>query len=461
MFPLFTNFALLAGLGAIAAPLLIHLLLKRKSQRMKFSTIQFFLKQDEQSMRRRKLRNLLLLATRVLLFALLVLAFARPYLPNGGAGANGATRRQLVILLDTSASMQANTPGGSQWARAIDQVRQELGKLQMDDRAALVTCSTRADLVSEFSAASAVLKKLEGVQGSSPQKRGAKALFFADGRIVGTLGGGCLEAEVRRRALEALKTGRPEKFDLLLDHDFGWDDGLICGGKVYGLILPNAAQHLEIWKALARRDEIRTWGITDNFDADWVAAADRRQWIYRETVSPPCALWIAGSGHIARAVAPLAQQLDFEVTVFDDRPALASTQFYPAETILRVDYWPALLKDELPSRPTLGLIVTRGHQHDALVLKEWIHKPFAFLGMIGSKRKKRIIFSHFAEEGIASNDQLANVACPVGIDIDAVSVSEIAVSIVAQLVQKRAEIMGTAKRRLSRSAEPEACVVGK
>ena len=69
MFPAFTNFALLAGLGAIVAPILIHLLLKRKSQRMKFSSIQFFLKQDEQSMRRRKLRNLLLLATRVLLFA--------------------------------------------------------------------------------------------------------------------------------------------------------------------------------------------------------------------------------------------------------------------------------------------------------------------------------------------------------------------------------------------------------
>jgi xanthine dehydrogenase accessory factor len=300
---------------------------------------------------------------------------------------------------------------------------------------------------------------ISGVQGSSPQKRGAKALFFADGRIIGTLGGGCLEAEVRRRALEALKHGRPEKFDLLLDHDFGWDDGLICGGKVYGLILPDAVRHVAMWKDLARREETRNWGIDKDFNVRWIESLNSSSdnWLYRETVSPPFGLWIAGSGHIARAVAPLAQQLDFEVTVFDDRPALANAQFYPAETILRVDYWPKLLKDELPSRPTLGLIVTRGHQHDALVLKDWIQKPFAFLGMIGSKRKKRIIFSHFVEEGIATEEQLAKVACPVGIDIDAVSVPEIAVSIVGQLIQKRAALTGNSGHRRARSVEMEEC----
>src|SRR6201996_628232 len=79
---------------------------------------------------------------------------------------------------------------------------------------------------------------ISGVKGSSPQKVGAKALFYEDGRIEGTLGGGCLEAEVQQRTLRALRTGKPETFDLLLDHDFGWDDGLICGGKVTGLILP-------------------------------------------------------------------------------------------------------------------------------------------------------------------------------------------------------------------------------
>src|SRR5215510_2268505 len=78
------------------------------------------------------------------------------------------------------------------------------------------------------------------VKGSTPQKQGAKAIFFADGRIKGTLGGGCLEAEIQDRARRALRTGEPAAFELILDHDFGWDDGLICGGKVSGMILPQA-----------------------------------------------------------------------------------------------------------------------------------------------------------------------------------------------------------------------------
>ena len=96
--------------------------------------------------------------------------------------------------------------------------------------------------------------------------------------------------------------------------------------------------------------------------------------------------------------------------------------------------------EPFPNRPTFGLIVTRGHQHDALVLREWVKHSFTFLGMVGSRRKKRLIFSQFIDEGIASEEQLSNVACPVGLDIHSVSVPEIAVSIVAQLVQKRAEV---------------------
>src|ERR687891_1801542 len=92
---------------------------------------------------------------------------------------------------------------------------------------------------------------ISGIKGSSPQKKGAKALFFADGRIKGTLGGGCLEAEIQDRARRALLTGKPSSFELVLDHDFGWDDGLICGGKVYGLIMPQAAEARELWLDLA------------------------------------------------------------------------------------------------------------------------------------------------------------------------------------------------------------------
>src|SRR5947207_2410230 len=233
---------------------------------------------------------------------------------------------------------------------------------------------------------------ISGIKGSSPQKKGGKALFFADGRIKGTLGGGCLEAEVQDRARRALLTQAPATFDLVLDHDFGWDDGLICGGKVSGLILPQAAQAAELWRQLARCDEPMTWGVKRDFSiARANGNATDGDWLYQETVSPPCALWIAGSGHVAQAVAPLAFPLDFHVTVFDDRPTLANSQCFPKAANFRGDCWEKLLNEPMPARPAFGLIVTRGHQHDALVLRDWIHRPFHFLGMIGSRRKWRLI----------------------------------------------------------------------
>ena len=281
---------------------------------------------------------------------------------------------------------------------------------------------------------------ISGIKGSSPQKKGAKALFFADGTIKGTMGGGCLEAEIQDRARRALLTKQPSTFDLILDHDFGWDDGLICGGKVAGVILPNAADARDLWLGLAKAEETITWGIRQDFSIDIVRDLDAK-WLYQETTDPPCALWIAGAGHVSQAVALLAQELDFDVTVFDDRATLANHQFFPPNTKFRVGYWEKLLHDPIPARPTFGLIMTRGHQHDALALRHWVQRPFAFLGMIGSKRKKRLIFEQFLADGLATEEQLARVACPVGLEIESQTVPEIAVSIMAQFIQKRAELL--------------------
>jgi xanthine dehydrogenase accessory factor len=305
---------------------------------------------------------------------------------------------------------------------------------------------------------SVTLGIITGVKGSSPQKVGAKALFYRDGRIKGTLGGGCLEAEIQQRAIQSLRSGESTTFDLLLDHDFGWDDGLICGGKVFGVILPNAQKAGEqFWTELADRQEKLTWEVQPDFKiarADLrPPASDLRPLIYQETVTPPCALWIAGAGHIAQAVAPLALQLDFNVTVFDDRPALANYDFFPDEVSLKVGEWEKLGALPLPDVPSFALIVTRGHRHDALVLKDWIHKPFLFLGMIGSARKARTIFNHFAEEKIATAEEMARVVCPVGIEIRSQSVPEIAVSIMAQFIEKRAELVG--EKQVSTAAKVE------
>lgn len=294
---------------------------------------------------------------------------------------------------------------------------------------------------------SVALGIITGVKGSSPQKLGAKALFYNDRRIKGTLGGGCLEAEAQRLALNALKTGKPETFELVLDHDFGWDDGLICGGKVLGVILPNAqAIGEQFWSDLANRATAKSWGVKTDFSFTRLEPTLNVQpstlnFLYTETMTPPCALWIAGSGHIAQAVAPLALQLDFAVTVFDDRPELANHDFFPKAVSLHIGDWGSLCEPSLPGVPTFGLIVTRGHKHDALVLETWIHRPFQFLGMIGSTRKARTICEHFVEKKIATAEAVARVACPVGIRIRSRSVMEIAVDILAQYIDKRAEAL--------------------
>jgi hypothetical protein len=141
---LFTNTGFLIALAALAIPILIHLLLRRKKRRLRFSTIRFFTRQDERSAHRRKLRHLLLLATRLLLLALLVLAFARPYLPRAASADPSAPQRQWVLVLDRSASMQA----GDRWAQAMTAAREALGRLEANDRVALIDATVPARVLS-------------------------------------------------------------------------------------------------------------------------------------------------------------------------------------------------------------------------------------------------------------------------------------------------------------------------
>ncbi len=157
---LFTNAALLAALAGLGIPVLLHLLLKRKSQRLRFSTVRFFAKQDEQASSKRKLRNLLLLLLRLLIFALIVLAFARPYLPLTTPNAAGGQRRQVVLILDRSLSLQAADSGGPRWPRLQAAARKLLGELKADDQAALVVCADRATIVSGFASAQVVAKTI-------------------------------------------------------------------------------------------------------------------------------------------------------------------------------------------------------------------------------------------------------------------------------------------------------------
>src|SRR5580658_8756302 len=141
---LFSNAAFLADLAALAIPILIHLFLRRKRLRLRFSTLQFFLQQDEKSGRRRKLLNWLLLATRLLLLALVVAAFARPYLPDAAASRSGRIEQDVVFVLDRSASMQAADAGATRWSQAKEILLKAMDDMTLDDRVALVDCAARS-----------------------------------------------------------------------------------------------------------------------------------------------------------------------------------------------------------------------------------------------------------------------------------------------------------------------------
>ncbi|MCG3149968.1 MAG: putative xanthine dehydrogenase subunit A [Verrucomicrobiae bacterium] len=281
------------------------------------------------------------------------------------------------------------------------------------------------------------LAVLVEAKGSTPQKAGAKALFFPDGRIIGTLGGGCLEAETRTKALRALDTGELQTFHAVLDDDFGWDDGLICGGSVRIFIQPNPAQIPAIperQRAVLITD-LRTGHRELRADNQPVMCVEDEK--FYEPVLPKPTLIICGAGHLGEAVAKLGAWSGFTVTVLDDRPDYANRQRFPdAHEIIVAD--PATAIRSLPvDAATYITLVTRGHRHDAQVLREVIHSNAAYIGMIGSKRKLRTVVEGFIKEGVATAEDFHRVHSPMGVPIGSTNVEEIAVSIVAELVAVR------------------------
>ncbi len=326
--------------------------------------------------------------------------------------------------------------------------------------------------------------------GSTPQKPGAKALFWTDGRSSGTLGGGCLEAEARKVALDCLRTHSKTLLRLHLDSDFGWDDGLICGGTARLFLDGAVDDQSAFWRGLSQFLKERKRGalitIVDSSDAAAVGSRyvvevtddsakiavppaspsplktsildfarrvveERRpmtQSVSEESVTaeafgepllPKPSLIIAGAGHIGAALCHLGSLLDFEVTVVDDRPSFANRERLPDATQIVVGDIAELVARQPLDRDTYIVIVTRGHRHDAQVLRRIIDKVerVAYIGMIGSKRKIKLIYDQLLEQGLVTVNQLRKVHSPLGIDIGGQSVWEIVLSIGAELVWVR------------------------
>jgi xanthine dehydrogenase accessory factor len=269
-------------------------------------------------------------------------------------------------------------------------------------------------------------------RGSTPQEKGAAMLVLADGKTMGTLGGGCVEAEVRQRALALIQQHQSRLLTFRLDQDYGWDDGLVCGG-----IMDVAVQVIDSPDAALPLKDARD-RIASNLGATLaIGVADEQDVAARfEIEIPPLpSLIIAGAGHVGQALAKIARELDFHITVIDDRPDYATAQRF-ADAKCIVGDIPQELSRAAIDAQTYIVIVTRGHRHDASALAAVINSPARYLGLIGSKTKIRSILRTLFGQGI-SKERLAQVHAPIGLDIGAVTPAEIAVSIASELIAIR------------------------
>lgn len=234
---------------------------------------------------------------------------------------------------------------------------------------------------------SGILTTIVNVKGSVPRHVGSKMLVKADGSIVGTIGGGKLEAEAITQALQSMGGGITESRRFNLTED----EGMLCGGSVEILFEP-------------------------------IGNHDR--------------LIIFGAGHIGHKLAPLALRVDFRVTVVDDRPEFATPERFP-DVNRNTDAPIAQLLTSLEFTPnTYVVIVTHAHEYDEEILLYCVQQPFAYIGMIGSRKKSRTVLNHLQEKGI-DNALLSRVHTPIGLNIGAETPFEIAVSILSEMIAIR------------------------
>jgi xanthine dehydrogenase accessory factor len=268
-------------------------------------------------------------------------------------------------------------------------------------------------------------------RGSTPQRAGAAMLVLQDGKTLGTLGGGCVEAEVRTQALKLLSQRADRLLTYRLDHDYGWDDGLACGGTMD--IAVQTVTSPDCWLSV-KEDLAANRGT--GLDVE-VPDESGRLSRYRIALDPAPTLVIAGAGHVGQALAALAATLDFQVVVIDDRPDCATAERFPSAARMIVGDIETELRRFPVTAHTYVVVVTRGHRHDAQALAAVIGSPARYVGLIGSRRKVVTILRDLKERGVATPEQLAAVHAPIGLSIGAVSPAEIAVSIAAELVAVR------------------------
>jgi xanthine dehydrogenase accessory factor len=235
------------------------------------------------------------------------------------------------------------------------------------------------------------LATIINVRGSIPSFETAKMLVRDDGTIAGTIGGGCVEAEVWQAAKEVMQDEKPRSLTFNLNNNPKYDSGLVCGGTLE---------------------------------------------VYIEPVLPASTLYIFGAGHVALNLYKVARMAGFDVIVVDDREAYANRERFPEAKDIYAEDFDRVLNQLSPSESSYLVITTRGHRDDMRVLRWAVETPARYIGMIGSQRKVIAIYKELEREGIA-REKLERVYAPMGIDIGAITPEEIAVSVGAELIAIR------------------------
>lgn len=321
--------------------------------------------------------------------------------------------------------------------------------------------------------------------GSTPQVVGARLVLDEGGRVGGTLGGGCVEADAIGAAREVLASGGRSLRAYELTEDLAWNTGLVCGGTMWILaergsdaffvngrdwledaVLASEGQRPPIAVATLIRRENRTFAFDGRLivdadgrasgelaDPDWtrraVQAADAQAphgtarvvplegagELFIEAIASRPRIVVAGGGHVAKAIARQARLLDFDVTVLEDRPEFADASRFDGATVLAGDV-PETLASLDYSWNTFLVIATRGHKLDADCVLAAVRTPVRYIGLLGSRRKTVLVEEMLRREGI-SDERLHAVHAPVGLDLGGRTPAEIALSVLAEITQLR------------------------
>jgi xanthine dehydrogenase accessory factor len=227
-------------------------------------------------------------------------------------------------------------------------------------------------------------------QGSTPQRAGAKMLVFADGRTVGTIGGGCYENEAVGKARLAIADGKPALLHFELNDDFAQENGLICGGRMD---------------------------------------------VHVDPLLPDPHLYIIGAGHVGHELARMAGPAGFRLHVVDDREKFANAERFPGADVV-LSPIPEWLHAADLAPASFVVVLTRGHTHDLDAMRALAARDLRYLGLIGSRAKVVRIYEQLLAEGLPA-ECLERIHAPIGFEIGAVTPAEIAVSILAELIAIR------------------------